>query len=77
MSRFKIQRVFKTEKEFGGDEAAIRLLIDGNQVAEYGDWYHDNGKYKILGFIAGYCFAKNIEWDGKYDSEEIADPNVY
>ena len=65
------------QDNFGSDELGVRLWIDGEQIAEFGDYYHDKGSEKAEGFIAGYCYAKGIQWDGNYETEEIADPDFY
>jgi hypothetical protein len=36
MAEFKIQSAFPTEEEFGTDEWAVRVVIDG----ELESWYH-------------------------------------
>jgi hypothetical protein len=74
-SRFRIQFIYENEEDFGTDEIGVNVIIDDKIVASYGDYYHDKGSIKAVAFIEGYCFAKEIKWGGKYESEEIADPN--
>ena len=68
-----IQQVFPSE-DFGGDYYGIKVLINDELVAEYGDWYHDKGDVMADGFIEGYCHAKGIE-NVPVKYEDIADPN--
>ena len=65
MNEFKIYYVFPDEDDFGTDEWAIHLELNGKVIAEYGDYYHDKGSEKAKGFIDGYAYAKN--WKEKTD----------
>lgn len=77
MEKFKKLNVYPCEEDFGGDEYEYRLLLNGKEVARYGDDYHDKGSYKIDGFIDGYCFAKGIDRDTvEVTAENFADENV-
>lgn len=73
--KFKVLEVFPNEEEFGGDYYAIRVELDGEVVATYGDYYHDKGADRARGFIHGYCFAKGVKIPS-YEWEEVVDPEI-
>lgn len=44
----------KDDPQFVYDYCDIEIFVDGKLVKEYGDYYHDNGKEKVEGFIDAY-----------------------
>lgn len=53
----KITHYHIDDPEFCGDYCDIELFDEaGNRIADYGDWYHDNGHERVEGFIEG------VEW---------------
>ena len=61
-----------------GEMGAIHLEFNGHIVAKYGDYYHDKGSVKVLGFIDGFAYIKNwkekVDYTIKYDY--IVDENL-
>lgn len=58
----------KDDPNFDSDYSDIEILdTEGNQIAIYGDYYHDKGLEKIDGFIDGIRWAtgKAIDVDEK------------
>ena len=55
---------YENKDDFGGDEFGVYLEIDGKKVVDYGDYYHDKGSEKVVGFVDGYCFALGIKPPG-------------
>ena len=51
------------EQDFGGDTYGHVVEIDGEQVANFGDDYHDKGYEKCQGFIIGYLVAKGMTFN--------------
>ena len=66
-----IYRHQKEDTDCGGDYYAIKLQLNGETVAEFGDSYHDSGYEKAIGFIQGveYITKEKIS----IDYESIAD----
>ena len=42
---------------FGGDYSSVDVIIDGEVVKSYGDYYHDKGDIAAEAFVAGYISA--------------------
>ncbi|KKN53952.1 hypothetical protein LCGC14_0596900, partial [marine sediment metagenome] len=58
MNEFIIYNVYPKEDDIGGDEWGIYLVLNGEIIVKYGDYYHDKGSEKALGFIDGYTYIK-------------------
>jgi len=65
MNEFIIYSVYPNEDNIGGDEWGIDLEVNGELIAQFGDYYHDKGSEKAVGFIKGYAYIKG--WKEKED----------
>ena len=57
---FIIVSEFETEDDFGSDAIGYHVELNGETIAEYGDWYHDKGSEKCEGFIDSYTKSRGI-----------------
>ena len=67
----KIVQVEHHEKEYDdcdGDYIDIELILGGEVIATFGDYYHDKGDSQATGFIKGmeYALKQPIEVEYKY-----------
>lgn len=46
-----------SDEECGGDYHYVTVNIDGIQVVEFGDHYHDKGAEKAEGWVEGFKYA--------------------
>lgn len=65
-----VTHYFEDDPNFYGDYAFITIEEDGKVVKTFGDYYHDKGKEKAEGFIAGLEYS-GVEFDITY--KKIAD----
>ena len=51
----------KDDKEFVYDYHSIDLLVDDKKVVSYGDYCHDSGREKAIGFVDAlkFVYGKN------------------
>jgi hypothetical protein len=73
--KFRILEMFPSEEDFDGDYYAIKVELNGEVIAEFGDYYHDNGDTKAEGFIKGYCKALNVDVP-KYKTVNVVDTSI-
>lgn len=60
-------------QDFDGDPYGYVVELNGEDIAEYGDHYHDKGQDKAEGFVHGYLYAFGFGEDDhivsiRYDS---------
>ena len=57
------QTVFENDEDCMFDYTSIDVKIDGEEVVNYGDSYHDNGEDKVAGFLDAlfFIYGKKIE----------------
>lgn len=65
MNEFIIYSVHPSKDEIYGDAWEYHLELNGKIIVKYGDYYHDKGSEKCLGFIDGYAYLAN--WKEKID----------
>ena len=53
----------------GGDYDEVDVVINGENVISYGDYYHDKGDVAADAFVAGYLHALNKKCKVKYIRE--------
>ena len=75
MKIFIIYSEYPSEDDIGGDEWGIQVELDGKIVAEYGDYYHDKGSEKAIGFIDGVAYTmgwkEKVDYIIKYDNKVV------
>jgi len=57
-----------------GDYCSVDVLVDGELVRQYGDWYHDKGDVQARAFVEGFLARPHIQADVEYD--QVADYEV-
>jgi len=63
----------------GGDECGVSVFVNDMCVAQYGDYYHDKGREKAIGFVdalrsLGYDFE--VERDSHMDARGWEHPDL-
>lgn len=59
----------------GGDYHECELLLNGEVIRQFGDYYHDKSEYTVDGFIDGYYFARGLEVPEDIKSTNV--PRLY
>lgn len=57
-----------------GDYIDIEVFVDGRLAIKYGDYYHDKGQEKAVGFIDAIKYSLNPK--PEIVKEEIADREI-
>ena len=50
----------KEDKLFERDYLSIDIEVDGQLIKEYGDYYHDKGYEKMLGFLDALKYLVSV-----------------
>ena len=78
MKVFIIYSVFPSEDDIDGDYWWIEVVLNDIVLVKFGDYYHDKGSEKAIGFIKGYAYAKCMREGAHYiiKYEDKVDENI-
>jgi hypothetical protein len=82
MPRSKVNKIeiitHYTKSNLDGDYSDVEVLLNGEQIGNWGDSYHDKGTEKAEGFVAGLIWGKMWK-DSEYKviEKQIDDRNEY
>lgn len=66
-----IQHFYVADEQCGGDYYSVTIEVNGEQIMEFGDYYHDKGEESANGWVGGFIYAMGQVYKGTTPVEEL------